>query len=223
MSKTRLEAFSDGVIAILITIMVLELHVPSGADWDSLRPLLPVGFAYVVSFVFVGIYWNNHHHVIHTVEKVTGGILWANLHLLFWISLIGRRRAQGPDLGLALHGGGRPRVAALGDRRRDLRDGRGDVAGARQEDRGRVGEGRGSERLRSWVLPLDFPTSQLLNSLRSAPTPGARAPAPRCRRRPARTASGSRGTRGASPACRRTCRAACWGRRTSCRSRSTRR
>ena len=88
MTKNRLEAFSDGVIAILITIMVLELKVPHGGDLESLRPLLPVFLAYVLSFVNVGIYWNNHHHMLHTVSKVTGGILWANLHLLFWLSLI---------------------------------------------------------------------------------------------------------------------------------------
>jgi uncharacterized membrane protein len=88
MNKGRLEAFSDGVIAILITIMVLELHVPSGADWSALRPLLPIGLAYLLSFVFVGIYWNNHHHLLHTVERVSAGILWANMNLLFWLSLI---------------------------------------------------------------------------------------------------------------------------------------
>ena len=88
MTKTRLEAFSDGVIAILITIMVLELKVPHGAAWADLEALLPVFLTYVLSFVYLGIYWNNHHHMLHTVEKVTGGILWANLHLLFWLSLI---------------------------------------------------------------------------------------------------------------------------------------
>jgi uncharacterized membrane protein len=88
MGKNRLEAFSDGVIAILITIMVLELKVPHGGDLSSLRPLLPVISGYVLSFVFVGIYWNNHHHLLHTVHKISGGILWANLHLLFWLSLI---------------------------------------------------------------------------------------------------------------------------------------
>lgn len=88
MSKTRLEAFSDGVIAILITIMVLELHVPHGADRQALEPLLPVFLTYVLSFVYLGIYWNNHHHMFHAVEGVSGGILWANLHLLFWLSLI---------------------------------------------------------------------------------------------------------------------------------------
>lgn len=88
MTKTRLEAFSDGVIAILITIMVLELRVPHGADFAALAPLLPVFLTYVLSFVFLGIYWNNHHHMFHAVERVSGGILWANLHLLFWLSLI---------------------------------------------------------------------------------------------------------------------------------------
>ncbi len=88
MGKTRLEAFSDGVIAILITIMVLELHVPRGAGWSALRPLLPVLLSYVLSFVYLGIYWNNHHHMLHVVQKVAGGILWANLHLLFWLSLV---------------------------------------------------------------------------------------------------------------------------------------
>ena len=88
MTKTRLEAFSDGVIAILITIMVLELKVPHGADLHALRPMLPVFLAYVLSFVYLGIYWNNHHHMLHAAEKVDGRILWANLHLLFWLSLI---------------------------------------------------------------------------------------------------------------------------------------
>jgi uncharacterized membrane protein len=90
MSKTRLEAFSDGVIAILITIMVLELKVPEhgGADWHALQPLLPVFLAYVLSFVFVGIYWNNHHHMFQACAKVNGKVLWANLHLLFWLSLV---------------------------------------------------------------------------------------------------------------------------------------
>ena len=88
MHKTRLEAFSDGVVAILITIMVLELRVPSGADFVSLRTLAPTVSAYVLSFVYLGIYWNNHHHLFHIVEHVTGGILWANLHLLFWLSLV---------------------------------------------------------------------------------------------------------------------------------------
>ena len=88
MGKTRLEAFSDGVIAILITIMVLELHVPRGADWAALRPLLPVLLSYVLSFVYLAIYWNNHHHMLHVVQKVSGGTLWANLHLLFWLSLV---------------------------------------------------------------------------------------------------------------------------------------
>ncbi len=87
MGKTRLEAFSDGVIAIIITIMVLELKVPHNTDFQSLTPLLPVFLSYVLSFVHIGIYWNNHHHMVHTVKQVTAGILWANLHLLFWLSL----------------------------------------------------------------------------------------------------------------------------------------
>jgi uncharacterized membrane protein len=88
MGKTRLEAFSDGVIAILITIMVLELKVPHGEGLSDLLPLWPVFFSYVLSFVNVAIYWNNHHHMLHAVHKVSGPILWANLHLLFWLSLI---------------------------------------------------------------------------------------------------------------------------------------
>src|SRR5205809_754202 len=88
MSTTRLEAFSDGVIAILITIMVLELKVPHGAALHDLRPLVPVLFAYLLSFVYVGIYWNNHHHMLHLTRHVSGGVLWANLHLLFWLSLV---------------------------------------------------------------------------------------------------------------------------------------
>jgi len=88
MGKTRLEAFSDGVIAIIITIMVLELKVPHEADFRALLPLWPVLMSYVLSFIYVGIYWNNHHHMMHAVEEVSGGILWANLHLLFWLSLI---------------------------------------------------------------------------------------------------------------------------------------
>jgi uncharacterized membrane protein len=88
MTKGRLEAFSDGVIAILITIMVLELKVPHGADWQALRPILPVFLSYVLSFVFLGIYWNNHHHMLHASERINGKILWANLHLLFWLSLV---------------------------------------------------------------------------------------------------------------------------------------
>ena len=87
MGKTRLEAFSDGVLAIIITIMVLELKVPRGADVAALMPLAPVFLSYVLSFVYIGIYWNNHHHMLHTCNRVTGGILWANLHLLFWLSL----------------------------------------------------------------------------------------------------------------------------------------
>ncbi|HVV82940.1 MAG TPA: TMEM175 family protein [Kofleriaceae bacterium] len=88
MTKGRLEAFSDGVIAILITIMVLELRVPHGATWEALRPLAPVFLSYVLSFVFVGIYWNNHHHLLHAAPAPTAGIMWANMHLLFWLSLI---------------------------------------------------------------------------------------------------------------------------------------
>jgi uncharacterized membrane protein len=87
MVKSRLEAFSDGVIAIIITIMVLELKVPHGESLDALAPLIPVFLSYVLSFVYVGIYWNNHHHMLHAVRNVTGAILWANLHLLFWLSL----------------------------------------------------------------------------------------------------------------------------------------
>src|SRR6187399_1567809 len=87
MGKGRLEAFSDGVIAIIITIMVLEMKVPHGETLESLLPLIPVFLSYVMSFVYVGIYWNNHHHMLHASKKVTGGVLWANLHLLFWLSL----------------------------------------------------------------------------------------------------------------------------------------
>jgi TMEM175 potassium channel family protein len=88
MNKGRLEAFSDGVIAILITIMVLELKVPQGSDFLALRPVVPVFLAYVLSFVILGIYWNNHHHMLHATDRINGKILWANLHLLFWLSLI---------------------------------------------------------------------------------------------------------------------------------------
>jgi len=88
MGRNRLEAFSDGVLAIVITIMVLELKVPHGADWSALSELWPIFLSYVLSFVYLGIYWNNHHHLIHTVQKVDGTILWANLHLLFWLSLV---------------------------------------------------------------------------------------------------------------------------------------
>ncbi len=88
MGTGRLEAFSDGVIAIIITIMVLELKVPHSAELDALRPLIPVFVSYVLSFVFIGIYWNNHHHMLHAAGKVNGRILWANLHLLFWLSLV---------------------------------------------------------------------------------------------------------------------------------------
>src|SRR5262245_16653179 len=87
MSKGRLEAFSDGVMAIIITIMVLEMKVPQSADWAALRPLIPVFLSYVLSFLFLGIYWNNHHHLLQAIQHVNGRILWANLHLLFWLSL----------------------------------------------------------------------------------------------------------------------------------------
>jgi uncharacterized membrane protein len=88
MNKGRLEAFSDGVLAIIITIMVLELKVPHETDFNALKQLLPVLLSYVLSFVYIGIYWNNHHHLLHTVRAVSGGVLWANLHLLFWLSLV---------------------------------------------------------------------------------------------------------------------------------------
>jgi len=84
----RLAAFSDGVVAILITIMVLELDVPHGSDFDALRPVLPLFLTYLLSFVYLGIYWNNHHHLLHAADRVNGAILWANLHLLFWLSLV---------------------------------------------------------------------------------------------------------------------------------------
>ena len=87
MEKNRLEAFSDGVLAIIITIMVLELRVPHGSELAALKPLLPVFLTYLLSFIYVGIYWNNHHHLLKAAHKVTGGIMWANLHLLFWLSL----------------------------------------------------------------------------------------------------------------------------------------
>jgi uncharacterized membrane protein len=87
-STTRLEAFSDGVLAIIITIMVLELHIPHGSEIAALRPLFPVLLSYVLSFVYIGIYWNNHHHLLHATRRVRGGALWANLHLLFWLSLL---------------------------------------------------------------------------------------------------------------------------------------
>ena len=88
MTKTRLEAFSDGVLAIVITIMVLELKVPHGADLAALQPVLPTLLAYVLSFVYIGIYWNNHHHMLHSASRINGAVLWANLHLLFWLSLL---------------------------------------------------------------------------------------------------------------------------------------
>ena len=88
MTTSRLEAFSDGVVAILITIMVLELRPPHEATFQSLKPLIPVSFSYLLSFVFLGIYWNNHHHLLHAAQLVNGRVLWANLHVLFWLSLI---------------------------------------------------------------------------------------------------------------------------------------
>jgi uncharacterized membrane protein len=88
MGKNRLEAFSDGVIAIIITIMVLELKVPHGAELAALLPLWPIFLSYVLSFIYIGIYWNNHHHMLHAVRGISGGVLWANLNLLFWLSLI---------------------------------------------------------------------------------------------------------------------------------------
>jgi uncharacterized membrane protein len=88
MTTNRIEAFSDGVIAIIITIMVLELKVPETQGFGALKPVLPVFCSYVLSFIYVGIYWNNHHHLFHSANQVTGGIMWANLHLLFWLSLI---------------------------------------------------------------------------------------------------------------------------------------
>src|SRR6201981_241299 len=88
MGKDCIAAFSDGVIAIIITIMVLELKIPHGADINAITPLLPVFLTYVLSFVVVGIYWNNHHHMLFLTDRITGGILWANLHLLFWLSLM---------------------------------------------------------------------------------------------------------------------------------------
>ena len=88
MNKGRMEAFSDGVFAVIITIMVLEMKVPHGLDLQALRSVTPVFLSYVLSFVYVGIYWNNHHHLLHAAQRVTGSILWANLHLLFWLSLV---------------------------------------------------------------------------------------------------------------------------------------
>lgn len=88
MSRARLEAFSDAVIAIIITIMVLELRAPHGADWSALRPVLPTFLTYLLSFIYLGIYWSNHHHMLHMTERVNGVILWANLHLLFWLSMV---------------------------------------------------------------------------------------------------------------------------------------
>jgi uncharacterized membrane protein len=88
MGKGRLEAFSDGVFAVIITIMVLELKPPHGTDWSALRPVVPAMLTYVLSFIYIAIYWNNHHHMLHLTDRVSGAILWANLHLLFWLSLV---------------------------------------------------------------------------------------------------------------------------------------
>lgn len=88
MTKGRMEAFSDGVLAIIITIMVLELKVPHGVEWATLRPLLPIFISYVLSFVLIGTYWNNHHHMLHAARQVNGAVLWTNMHLLFWLSLM---------------------------------------------------------------------------------------------------------------------------------------
>ena len=88
MTKARLEAFSDGVVAILITIMVLELHIPHEATWAALEPLVPIFLTYVLSYIYLGIYWNNHHHMLHASDRINGAVLWANLHLLFWLSLV---------------------------------------------------------------------------------------------------------------------------------------
>jgi uncharacterized membrane protein len=88
MGKGRLEAFSDGVIAVIITIMVLEMKVPHGTDLAAIAPIVPIFLTYVLSFIYVGLYWNNHHHMFHAVKHITGGVLWANLHLLFWLSLV---------------------------------------------------------------------------------------------------------------------------------------
>jgi len=88
MNKARLEAFSDGVLAIVLTVMVLDLHIPRGEELSALRPVFPVFLCYVLSFTYIGIYWNNHHHLLHAATRVSGGVLWANLHLLFWLSLL---------------------------------------------------------------------------------------------------------------------------------------
>ena len=88
MNKSRLEAFSDGVFAIIITIMVLELKVPEGTTWPVIKPLVPVFGSYILSFVFIGIYWGNHHHLMHTLKRINAAVMWANMHLLFWLSLV---------------------------------------------------------------------------------------------------------------------------------------
>ncbi|MCL2447520.1 MAG: TMEM175 family protein [Polyangiaceae bacterium] len=97
MSRGRLEAFSDGVLAVIITVMVLELKVPHGEALATLRPLISPFLAYVLSYVYIGIYWNNHHHLMHTVERVSGAVMWANLHLLFWLSLFPAMTAWAGD------------------------------------------------------------------------------------------------------------------------------
>ncbi len=109
MTRGRLEAFSDGVIAIIITIMVLELRPPEGTSFDALRPLLPKLSSYVMSFIFVAIYWNNHHHLMHAVQRVNGRVLWSNMHLLFWLSLVPAVTAW-----LGEHGAAPAPVAAYG-------------------------------------------------------------------------------------------------------------
>src|SRR6185503_17378502 len=107
MEKNRLEAFSDGVLAIVITIMVLELKVPHGIELAALKPILPVFLSYVLSFIYIAIYWNNHHHLLHATKHVSGATLWANLHLLFWLSLIPFVTSWTGDTGFA------PRPVAL--------------------------------------------------------------------------------------------------------------
>src|SRR2546429_4090389 len=103
MGKGRLEAFSDGVIAVIITIMVLELKAPHGTDLAALAPVAPALFTYVLSFVYVGIYWNNHHHMLQAAQHIDGRVLWANLHLLFWLSLVPRSEEHTSELQSRLH------------------------------------------------------------------------------------------------------------------------
>src|SRR6187455_308578 len=139
MGRNRLEAFSDGVIAILITIMVLEMKVPHGEGIATLVPVIPVFLSYVLSFVYLGIYWNNHHHMLHATHQVNGAVLWANLHLLFWLSLIpfvtGWQRLEGEGVGAALPGLDSARVRIALGVAGDLRGGGSDLAGARSQDR----------------------------------------------------------------------------------------